>query len=313
MELLERYLAAVADKLPEGLQDEVSRELRANILDQLDVERERSPEVPEQYVLRAVLAELGPPRTIAHRFHQPPPLILPEHLPIYRYTLFMVFGVLFLIQIVHSSMIWLSSEQMGLLLLMKSIAGGFIRDASFAFTVISLAFWLMGRQGTPEEPKSKPRWNPDKLPPLTRTWQRIGFSDTYHALGTYLFLLMLIWYPVWAGLPARLELTDSSRLLLQVFSPLLVLGVLLAVWQLLSRVWTPALLKLNLAFNTLLALAILVLVVSGPLLLAVPEPLQWTSLERWNLSVTITLLIIALFPAWEAVRDLRRLRSLANR
>ncbi len=312
MELLERYLAAVAHNLPEAVQGDVSRELRGNILDQLDARREQAPAASDEALLREVLAELGPPRVMAQRFHQPPPLILPQHLPIYRYTLFMVFGVLFLIQIVHSSMIWLASEHMGLLLLMKSIAGGFIRDACFAFSVISLAFWLMGREEAPVDGEPAPRWNPESLPPLTRDWQRIGFSDIYQELATYLFLLMLIWYPVWAGLPTAMPLTETSRTLLQLFSPLLVLGLGLGIWQLFRRVWTPALLKSSVALNALLVIAILALAFSGPVFSAVPASLSWMPHERLTQSITISLLILAAFPAWAALRDIRRLRLLAG-
>lgn len=309
MELLDRYLAAVAHHLPQDQQADVTRELRANILDKLDAEREAGTAGADEALLAGILTELGRPRAMAHRYCQPPALIRPEHVPIYSYTLFMVFGVLFLIQIVHSSIIWLSSDSMGLLLLLKSIAGGFIRDASFAFTVISLAFWLMGRQEA-DRPAVATAWSPDQLPPLTRKWQRIGLNDIFNDLGLYLFLLMLIWYPVWVGLPGSLQLSDSARFLLQAFSPLLVLGLGLGVWQLVRRVWTPALLRSKLVLNLMLIGAILSLAFSGPLLLSVPQGLGWLDQAHLSRSISITLLIIALLLAWEVLRDGRRLRQL---
>ncbi len=312
MELLERYLAAVADELPADKQKDVSRELRANILDQLDALSQESPEVSERDLLHGLLSRLGPPREMAQQFHQPRPSILPQHLPIYRNTLFLVIGMLFLINVVHASLDWMASEQMGLLLMLKSIFGGLIRDGSFAFTVITLVFWLIGRNQEPTERKSCSNWNPDSLPPLTRPWQRIDLNDIFSDLATYLFLLIVIWYPLVADLPTSGQLSDSARLVLQLFSPVLLAGIALSLWQLLARVWTRPILKANMLVNGLLVVALLSLIVSGPLLSEVPEVLQWISPERLTTSISITLLIIAIFPAWEVLRDWRRLRSLST-
>jgi len=309
MDLLDRYLAAVEQELPADKRKEVGRELRANILDQLDALREASPQQSDAMLLHGVLAELGPPRQMAHRFDPPKPLIRDDHLPIYRYTLFMVFGILFVIQVVGVSLLWLRSEHMSLLLMLMAMAGGFIRDASFAFTVISLAFWLMGRDPDSGPERSK-TWDPATLPHLTRAWQRIDFSDIFTDLATYLFLLILIWYPWWAGLPAAGLMTESSRTLLQIFSVLPALGLMVCACQLRQRIWTPGLLKSNLLLNALLVVAILTLAFSGPLLTHVPERLHWMTPEQLGRSITVTLVIIALFPGWEALRDWRRLREL---
>lgn len=309
MNLLERYLATVEQELPAEKRQDVTRELRANILDQVDAQRELAPEQSEEERLYLVLVDLGPPRAMARRFHPVSPLIRDDHLPIYRHTLFLVFGVLFLIQMVFSSVHWLASEQMSLLLMLKGVAGGFIQDASFAFTVITIAFWLMGKQQG-ESCQRAGRWDPKRLPPLAQSWQRIGLDDIFSDLATYLFLLILIWYPVVAELPTAELLNDSSRLVLQAFSPLLVLGIILSVWQLRLRIWTKTLLQSNMVLNGLLVLAILILALSGPMMTDTPARIDWASLEQLNLSITITLLIIALFPGWEVVRDGFRLRKL---
>lgn len=308
MDLLERYLTAVQQELPPEKQQDVSRELRANILDQLDGLREASPEQSEQKLLHDVLLELGSPRQMAQRFHPPQPLIQAEHMPIYRYTTFIVLGVLFVIGVIHSSLHWLGSEHMGLLLFLKHLAGGFIRDACFAFTMITLAFILMGRNQTTEQAPSR-AWNPSQLPAMTHGWQRIDLSTVFHDLATYVFLLILIWYPVWAEVQTSIELTSSSRTLLMVFSPLLLGGIAHSLWQLQQRYWSMGMLKSNLVLNGLMLCAILILALSGPLLTGVPEPLAWMDARQLERSITISLLIIALFPAWELLRDGRRLRK----
>lgn len=311
MDLLERYLTAVQQELPTEKQQDVSRELRANILDQLDGLREASPEQSEQQLLHDVLLELGSPRQMAQRFHPPQPLIQAEHMPIYRYTIFIVLGVLFVIGVIHSSLHWLGSEHMGLLLFLKHLAGGFIRDACFAFTMITLAFILMGRTSSTEQAPSS-AWNPSQLPAMSHGWQRIDLSTVFQDLATYVFLLILIWYPVWGQLQSTVELTPLSRGLLMAFSPLLLFGIAHSLWQLQQRYWSLGMLKSNLVLNSLILSAILILALSGPLLVGVPESLTWMDADKLERSITISLLMIALFPAWELLRDGRRLKQLSG-
>ena len=309
MDLLERYLAAVQQELPADKQQDVTRELKANILDQLDALREQTPEHSDEEHLLQVLQELGPPKQMAYQFHPPQPLIRTELMPLFRFTLFLVLGIIFLINVVQSTLLWLGHEQMGLLLLLKHMASGFIGDATLAFTGITLGFWAMSKEQKTRCSPQK-RWDPLQLPHLNHNWQRISLSDVFHDLATYLFLLLLIWYPIWGEAALSVELSISSRFLLQAFSPLLLLGIALSLWQLKQRYWTAALLKCNLLLNVLLVGAILMLAWISPFFIGVPEQLPWLTAEQLERSISISLLIIALFPGWEIIRDWRRLPRL---
>ncbi|MCC5825901.1 hypothetical protein [Alkalimonas sp.] len=309
MDLLERYLAAVQQELPKEKQQDVTRELKANILDQLDAVQEQQPSLTDEERIHSVLKQLGPPKQMAHQFAPPSPLIPVGLMPLFSYTLAMVFGILFLIQVIQSSLLWLGNENVGLLLMLKHMAGGFIRDATFAFSVITLGFWAIGKeQGSACTTATS--WDPAKLPQLAKPWQRIELSDIFTDLATYLFLLLLIWYPVFGQNLAAVELTLNSRFLLQAFSPLLLLGITLSAWQLKQRYWTEALLKCNLALNALLVTAIVILAWTSPFFSGVPEQLLWLTTEQLERSISITLLIIALFPGWEVIRDWRRLQRM---
>lgn len=309
MDLLERYLAAVQQELPAAKQQDVTRELRANILDQLDALREQTPDQTDEDHLHAVLQELGPPKQMAYQFHPPQPLIRAELIPLFRFTLFMVLGIIFLINLVQSTLLWLGHDQMGLLSLLKHMGSGFIGDATLAFTGCSIGFWSMSQEQK-TRCKAQQSWNPLQLSQLNHSWQRISLSYVFHNLATYLFLLILIWYPLWGEVVLSVELSMSSRFLLQAFSPLLLLGIALSLWQLKQRYWTAALLKCNLLLNGLLVGAILVLSWISPFFIGVPEQLPWMTAEQLERSITISLLIIALFPGWEIIRDWRRLPRL---
>lgn len=310
MDLLERYLAAVQQELPKEKQQDVTRELKANILDQLDALQAQAPGQSAEQHLVQVLQELGPPKQMADRFHPPQPLIRAELIPLFLFTLFMVLGIIFLINVVQSTLLWLGHEQMGLFLLLKHMASGFIGDATLAFTGITLGFWSMSKEQK-TRCSAQQNWDPLQLPQLNQSWQRISLSDVFHDLATYLFLLLLIWYPIWGEASLSVELSINSRFLLQTFSPLLLLGIALSAWQLKQRYWTTVLLKFNLALNTLLVTALFILAWTSPFFSGVPEQLPWLTTEQLERSITITLLIIALFPGWEVIRDWRRLGQLS--
>lgn len=309
MDLLERYLAAVQQELPKEKQQDVTRELKANILDQLDALQEQAPSLTDEERIHSVLKQLGPPKQMAHQFAPPQPLIRAELIPLFRFTLFMVLGIIFLINVVQSTLLWLGHDQMGLFLLLKHMGSGFIGDATLAFTGITLGFWSISKEQK-KRCQQLANWDPSKLPQLSQKWQRIELSDIFTDLATYLFLLILIWYPAWGEVQSSFSLTEQSRFILQVFSPVLLLGIANNLWQLSQRNWTPALLKANLLLNAFMVIAILLLALTGPLLTDVPERLHWLDADRLHRSITISLLILALFPGWEVIRDWRRLLQL---
>ena len=114
MELVKRYIAAVQRELPQAKRDEIGRELNANIMDQLDMLSEQQGELTDTDIA-AVLKQMGHPRTVAQQFVPPQPLISPGYMALYKNTLFMVLGVLFLLQVVDSTSAWLGSSQMSFL------------------------------------------------------------------------------------------------------------------------------------------------------------------------------------------------------
>lgn len=313
MELVKRYIAAVQRELPESKRDEIGRELNANIMDQLDALAESQGELTDADIAE-VLKHMGRPRTVAQQFVPPQPLIRLSYMPLYQYTLFMVLGILFLLQVVDSTVIWISSDNMGLVRYLFNLAGGFLDDAIFGFASITAAFWFMSRESSGQSGHCNTDWHPEQLPKAGPDWQHISLQDIFTDLATYLFLLVVIWYPVWMSADqldnSRFMLTDQAHLWLKWASPLAALGIALGLWQLQQRLWSRAMLFSNLAINAALVVFILALAASGPLLQLDVERWQGVfELHQLERSAVITLIIIAMFPLWEVGRDLRRLRQ----
>lgn len=312
MDLVQRYVAAVQRELPESKQQEIGRELNANIMDQLDALTEQQGPLSEADVA-AVLKQMGHPRTVAQQFVPPKPLISQGYMPLYKHTLFMVLGILFLLQVVTTTSAWLSHDQMGLISYLLGLASGFLNDAMMGFSSITLAFWLMSNSQPQPNSACESNWQPSKLPKVGPSWQSISLQDIFTDLATYLFLLVVIWYPFWMQQQPEsmaLMLSDEVRQFLKWTTPLVVLGVVSSLWQLRQRLWSNAMLVTNILVNLGFVAALLYLASIEPLLQL--DAAGWQGIlqpEQLARGFRFGLLITVLFPAWEVLRDLYRLKK----
>jgi len=313
MELVERDVAAVQRELPESKRQEIGRELHANIMDQLDALKEQQGQLSGDDIA-AVLKQMGHPRTVAYQFIPPKALVAAEDMPLLKHTLYMVLGVLFVLQVIGATTHWIGSIDGNLIRFLLQLAAGFMEDACFAFTAVVLSFAALNGSGHKLGNCSGKDWSPKNLPGADLGWQHINLSDIFTDLATCLFLLVVIWYPLWmspAEFAARsVTFTDTALLMLQWFSPVIVLSVLLSLWQLQQRIWDRRLLLSSVAINLAFTVFLVVLAFSGPLLQAGPAELNSLfSVLQLEKSFTYGLLITACFPGYEGVRDLMRLRQ----
>ncbi|NMD53160.1 hypothetical protein HG547_16260 [Shewanella sp. DNRA4] len=313
MELVDRYIAAVQRELPEDKRQEISRELKANICDQLDALAEQG-ELSESQIA-AVLKQMGHPALVAWQFVPPSPIVANEDISLFKYTLYMVLGVLFVLQVIGGATQWLGATEGSLLGFLLHIVHGFIGDACFAFTVIVLSFWSFSIQGKSISAGCSKDWQPQQLPKVVPSWQQIRFSDVFFDLATYLFLLLVIWNSVWMSaeqLAARSVIFSVNvQQLLQWFSPIILLSIFNSLWQLRRQVWTATLLLTNMGMNLAYALLLVFLAFNSPLLQVQGSDLNGLftveQLDKW---LSHVLLITALFPSYECIRDLLRWRKL---
>lgn len=310
MELVKRYIAAVQRELPEAKRDEIGRELNANIMDQLDMLSEQQGELTDTDIA-AVLKKMGHPRTVAQQFIPPQPLISLHYMPVYRYSLFMVLGILFVLQVVGSTSAWLAGD-FGLLLYIKSVASGFIKDGCFAFTAITITFALMSADTAKAITSQNDNWQPQQLPAAGHSLQHISLQNIYTDLATYAFLLVVIWYPLWQS-PEELAqrsitLVEPIRQFLLWCSPLLLAGIALNITQLKLRLWSRRMQCFNVLLNSALVSILLYLAANGPLLQINAQ--NWPGVfafEQLQDAMIWGLVITACFPAYEVLRDSRRL------
>ncbi|MDX1677933.1 hypothetical protein [Arsukibacterium sp.] len=316
MELVKRYIAAVQRELPEQKRQEIGRELQANIMDQFDaLAEQQGSELTEQQVAN-MLKTMGHPQHVARQFCPVQPLIPARLMPLYKHTMLMVLGVLLVLQVVFMTKAWLMGGDFGLIRFVIGLASGFIEDAVFGFTAITLGFALMPENTQPLQCKTTHQWQPEDLPPVGASWQHISLSNIFSDLATYAFLLLIVWLPLWQQWFAgdnsvNSVFTEQSLQMLMWFSPVIVVGVLSSLWQLQRRLWTKPLLQLNIVVNGAIVCLLLLLTAAGPLLqLDTQRWIHYFSPQKLQDSIRLGLVIIALFPGYEVIRDMLRLRKL---
>ncbi|MBT43541.1 MAG: hypothetical protein CMF12_13595 [Idiomarina sp.] len=310
MDMVERYIAAVQRELPEKKRDDISRELKANILDQIDALESQQGSVSDAEVA-GLLKAMGHPRKVALQFCPPTPLVTAELMPLYLHTLYMVLGVLFVISTVEITGRWLGGAEMSLLLFMKGIASDFLASGYFAFTTITIGFAVMSRSRKKEtaEVAGTCKWSPEKLPAAGKSWQHISLQNIFSDLATLLFLVMLIWYPLWQPDSGTQSIfTEQALTILRWFTPVIAIATAHSLWQLRTRLWTRNMLMLNIAVSAAFLLVSAGLLMLSPVLQinveVLREELGIAIIER---STQTVLVAAALIATYEIVRDVRRL------
>ena len=310
MELVTRYIAAVERELPQEKQQEIGRELKANIMDQIDALTEQQGHLSDKDIADLLLA-MGHPREVARQFCPPQPLINGVLMPFYKNTLFMVLGLLFLFTTVTVTTALITNANMGLIGFIHGLASGFIESSCFAFTSITLTFMFMSLNRSDTNMQQHKAWRPEQLPKAEPSWQYIDMGGIFIDLATYLFLLVVIWYPLWLTDSMISFMSADARLILQWASPVIVLGLLNSLWQLRLRIWSKPLLIGNILLNSAALIITLILANTASLVNVAPELWQGMfSHEQVEHKVRVALFVIALFPAWEVLRDSLRLRKL---
>lgn len=168
MDLIDRYVYAVMQYLPESIREDVGKELRSNIEDML-------PEQPTKQDIYQVLEKLGSPRLLADEYNpQKRYLIGPGYYERYVSVLKMVVGICVIAFASIAIVVWAVEAKSDLQttdhiakLISNVISSGF-EGALQAALWVTLIFFIIERSGVEEGslPFSKKAWSPDSLPAI---------------------------------------------------------------------------------------------------------------------------------------------------
>jgi hypothetical protein len=192
MELVNRYILAVKQALPADKQDEIGRELKANILDEIDALSEQNADSDD--TINTVLNKYGHPDTTANRFYNRPALVAGTDMPLYKKVLIHSAALLFTYAVVRTLLTMLQDDSINPFRLLFQPLYIFVENASLLFLVVTLVFYYVGKSGSISAWCYR-NWSLDKLPPNPNF--KISNSDTITDIITNSFLLLVLWTHLW--------------------------------------------------------------------------------------------------------------------
>jgi hypothetical protein len=275
MELIDRYMSAVAQALPESRRDEIIRELRANLLDSLESIREAQGREPTAAEVSHVLVDLGHPQQVAASFLPPQQLVTTALFPLYKQSLHHGVILVFILGLIQFALAFLGSGHMDFI----SLLHGLMVKGLITFAVITGVFYLFSNP-----PGGKPLirpyqcWSPEKLPPISRPWQRISSCEQSADFTSNLFFLALLNYSVWMPSEQVAQLAavfaDPVLTWIPLLSALILVSLLFDLWNMVYRYWTVPKLVIDALISLAGAVLLLTLSRITPILVEAPAPVE---------------------------------------
>jgi hypothetical protein len=214
MELIERYLQAVKFALPQAQQDDIIKELRDNILSQIEDKEAKLGRPLAENEQVELLKKIGSPMHLASRYRKHQYLIGATMFPIYSKVLKAALGLALLVlataSIATAAAGKTFSESLGVLFRLPGVA-------LMVFAWVTLVFSAVEIFGG--KFRVSDRWDPRRLPPLMKSdtrksnfelitqllvqttfgiWWLAGLHYQYLILGPAVFLLRF--GPVWQSI-----------------------------------------------------------------------------------------------------------------
>ena len=268
MNLIDRYVFAVTENLPEKIRKDVADELRSNIEDMLS-------ENPSPKDVRDVLEKMGNPRKLADEYKTTKNyLIGPALYDSYFSLLKLVIGIAVSVILAITLLEWVfqSPQVSGLVTLITDLIITAV-DAAFQAAVwVTLIFAIMERAGVSEGqmPFSKKSWSLDDLPsgPVPQSKKISRIETAVSLFFTILFVSVLYFSPNLIAIYTTensttqvIPLFSEERLKIYltaiILSTLVQLGII--VWKFVQSKWNMPLAIANLVQNVIFSVLIVFL------------------------------------------------------
>ncbi len=275
MELVERYLSIMAERLPEKIRDDVINEMRGNIMDML-------PDAPAEEDIRTVLEKLGDPAVLASSYIKDKKyLIGPDVYDSYFSVLKLSVGLVAIVFAFLSLMGFLFRQPetaIGISVktavdfsveLITGILSSAFQGALLACVWVTIVFIILERTGTIQNnPFRKKQWTVEDLPLQSSDNKgRISRVETIAGLFCSIFFTALLltrpqligWYEkVNDILVLKEPLFNKEQLYSYIFTIVVLAAVqfVLSIYKFVVKRWNLPMAILNTANNIALAVFI---------------------------------------------------------
>ncbi len=251
MSLIERYILAVTERLPENIRYDVAEELRSNIEDML-------PENATEGDIRTVLERLGNPKKLAQEYNPTKryligPALYDSYIAVLKMVLGIAVSVITFIALLD--MVFKGPSNIDNVNTYVELFGGLVKAA---FTgAVQAAFWVtfvfavMERTGINEGelPLVKKKWSLDDLPtaPVSEKSKISRAETVFSMFFTILFATLVFFKPQLiaiyikgAGTTEVTQLFNSDRLQIYIVAILILALIQLCVagWKFVQGNWS---------------------------------------------------------------------------
>jgi hypothetical protein len=185
MDLIDRYLAAIARRLPAAKADDIVAEIRDDLLTRQEVREEALGRPLTRDEVSALIKDMGHPFVVASRYRPQQYLIGPDAFPFFVATLRIVAIFLALVFAVTAA----SSVVFGHADIAQAVGramSNLLSSAMLGFGTVAAIFYALERTGFPAEHLAK--WRPQELPEVKDKQPNAWGSAFEVAIGVYFIL-----------------------------------------------------------------------------------------------------------------------------
>lgn len=307
MELVERYVQAVKYYLPKGKKSDISRELRANIMDEIEAEQNDKARDLDTREVSSLLSRQGHPQKVAQAYSPMSPLVASEDMPLYRSVMIKALIFLFGYAILTAGNYLFEEQSVNAFAYLFVALGSFLDNIGLVLIVVTASFYFAGKNGYLNKWRY-PKWSPESLPKANA--QIISKSDSVSDIATSVFALMMFSTPIWMD-PISYEklilgFAPDMQAWRIILSVLVSYSLISAVYRINKRYWTRTSLAVYVA-EYLVYIGAMFYLLTQPPLVVVHNP-QAAGLNRiieglftygWLFGVFIfTLITVSLIRKW---------------
>ncbi len=326
-QLIERYVAAALDRIPEDRRLDVGRDIRGAI-DEMVTPRVENGE-PEDEAIRAVLTELGNPARLADSYHERKRyLIGPGWYPSYVEVMKRVLTIAVPLIAVIAMLVTIADSDSDLGDILGSGIGAVFEVGIQVLFWVTLGFVIAERTSGMDGPESLyGAWSVDDLPDRPAHGRQIGLGDTVLSVVTSVVFGVLAFVQWENGIGAFVRGINDSYEHLPALNPdlgaawvagfyaLLVISIAAAVIRYISGYWTRPMVMLTVVESLLWTIYVIALAVSEPIFnLDLARRIDDSTNADWwaaggsaNWIAALILIAINAWEVWEAWRGSREL------
>jgi hypothetical protein len=190
MDLIDRYLAAIARRLPADKADDIVAEIRDDLLTRIEAREDKAGRPLDKSEVSDLIKEMGHPLLVASRYRPQQYLVGPDAFPFFVATLRIVAMFLAVAFVVTAA----SRVVFGYADVARAVAqalGDLVNSAITGLGIVTVIFFVLERTGFPANHVAK--WRPQELPEVKDKQPSTWGSAFEVAAGVY----FILW---WCGL-----------------------------------------------------------------------------------------------------------------